>query len=95
MLSGTAASAHAAQEISQHVLTAEHEYKLAKQELDGVLQTLRTCSDGMAGMEDSSLVRQLVEREQRAISGVAEALQALYDHNERWQKQGRQSTLCA
>ena len=95
MLSRTAASTPATQEISQHIRAAEHEYKLAKQELDGFLQALLTCSDGMAGMEDSSLVRQLVEREQRALSGVAEALQALYDHNERWEKRGCQPALCA
>lgn len=95
MLSRTAASTQDGQEISQHIRAAEQEYKLAKQELDGFLQALRTCSDGMAGMEDSDLVRQLVEREERALSGVADALQALYDHNERWRKQARQSTLCA
>ncbi len=91
----TAASIPGEQEISQRIRAAEYEYKVAKKELDGFLHALHNCSDGIAGMEGNPIVRQLAEREQSALSGVAEALQTLFEHNQRSEKRGMQSALCA
>jgi hypothetical protein len=75
------------QEISERVQEAKREYQF--------LRALRTCSAGIAGTEGLPIVHQLAEHERSALSKVAEALQALYDHNERLQEQRLRSPLCA
>jgi hypothetical protein len=75
------------QEISEHVQEAKREYQF--------LQALRICSAGIAGTEGIPIVHQLAEHERGALSKVAEALQALYDHNERLEEQRLRSPLCA
>jgi len=83
-------------EFSERVHLANRNYGLAKRALDSLLQSLLTCPDGIAATEDMvPVLCRLAMREESTLCEMAEALQALYDHDQRSAREEFRPTMCA
>lgn len=65
--------------VSERAFEARLEYRLAKQELESFAQVIRSYP---LGTDDVLILKELAERERRALLLFAQALQEYYDNKE-------------